>query len=1161
MAEQLKNDQMDTKKGQSPSPQAVIPNSTNSTSISTSFSQQNDTSPRSNSGSSSSHYNAIKKRNRISFVCQECRKAKTKCDKEKPYCTRCVKQNIKCIYDVAEQPAPRIPSKDAKISRLEKDVEYWKNKAMKLLNEKELETTSLKNRTTASPSFFSASTSSTAFPESKKRNIDQLVTVEDQTDKNDDPKDTKKINNNKKSFVPVSPGSSSSIHNGNIDNHTRVNLYRNNPTMIMSKVMKREVKPLSENYIIIQDKFVSTLISSVFLDPSKNAMIPALTANANISRTQPGVTNNVLKLKEMLIKQCQNDAQKMRVNDFTDRILQNTNSTKNLKVGMILSMLYNTVGHQQLEDHCSKDGEYSELLKNFIKEFEQLLPPFNIIQRYKSHFIEYVYPNLPFLEQEMFENSISQTVLPDPHNPNKVKLNLGHNQLRSKLENLCLLLVILKLSFISLKLVEDSSQLGNLYLTKDMLEKYPISNDSILLAQRCLASENWCACTNENIITCLLYIWSFFVFSPEEGDFFLEHPTDVIGSMIMMLATSIGLHRDPSDFPQLHDSTLSNQRILNHRRMLWIGIVTICCFESSLKGRHSVSSFSLMDLFIDVHDPNAIDKYIARVKKEAHPSMDSKLISIHEYSFKRAQLALFLSDLDDLTMTYKGDFPLADVENLRDKISDFIEVNFPIVDLDKYMENKNTDINISLLSSINSTAVHSRIMFKLMMLRTSAALFLHFESKLAKDKTLLPYYYRYFTKTCTYALSLIRDFNKFFKGEYNTALSPLTSYNITKFIQLALPSTIFSLLGIILRISLGGNMLFSQYQEYPNKQDFVKLDEINKKIENLNSLHKELEIALENIHSLASEYLRFTFFSVFKMLALCDVIIQRMRKGELWLGIFGMVHTNQIHARIVKTLTMTIGFEVDKKDKLIDDLKMKNYIVDFTMDDITELRQKILYESEGIERYQRKQKPTNMDNTMISTNQSSQVSLNPPQTTMPLQQQQETPMNNNSPSFTLGLIPSSGLDNQNNDNNGFSSIAYNWNSSLGNLQKLSSAAIMTQNMNNNNNNNNNKNTTINGFESSGPNTGMGNTPTPGPIPIQGTIPISGPYINGGVPNGRNSMQTTPGPNIPLQSVPQVQPLQSQPQQQGTQVPQADFPGFFGGLDLFDYDFLFGNEFT
>ncbi|CAI4054435.1 oleate-activated transcription factor OAF1 SKDI_01G0160 [Saccharomyces kudriavzevii IFO 1802] len=984
-----------------------------------------------------------RKRNRISFVCQACRKSKTKCDREKPECGRCIKHGLKCVYDVSKQPAPRIPSKDAIISRLEKDMHYWKDKAMKLLTEREM---SESGKRSASPTHTNAGSPGTK----KLHKMENLYEPDVEEDSNTDESDIE------------------------------INLYRSHPTMIMSKVMKREVKPLSENYIIIQDCFLKMLVTSVFLDTSKNTMIPALTANANITRAQPSVANNLLKLKEMLIRQCQTDDEKNRVNEFTDRILQNTNSNRNLKIGMLLSMLYNSVGHQYLEDHCPQGGEYSDLLKSLITECEAILPSYEIIECYKNHFYEYVYPSLPFVELEIFEESLSQTIFPDGNDPSRVKIRMGSTHLRSKVENLSILLVILKLSYMSIRFSDHKTADSSFYLSKEIIDKYPIPNDFILLSQRCLASENWCACANENIISCLLYIWSFFAFSPEEGDFFLEHPTDVISSLIMMLSTSIGLHRDPSDFPQLISPSTSDKRTLNHRRILWLSIVTVCSFEASLKGRHSVSPISLMALFLNIKDPDSLTVYMNRVKSDLSDLDNDKLLRVHEFTFKRAQMALLLSDLDNLTMTYYGSFHLHSIEFIREKIEIFVEENFPIVPLKSVAQDESelddADVisEMNLLSSENSSSFHSRIMNKLLMLRTSMAIFLHFESLITKDKKIFPFYKRYFMVSCMDALSLINYFNKFFNGEYRHAISSLTSFNVTKFIQLALSSTIFSLLGIILRIGLAIYMIYSEIQKLSETTD-PKIKKLNAKVEKFSSLQRDLESVLEGIYCSASEHLRFTYFPVFKMLALFDVIVQRMRKGELWHGIFAMIQMEQLHSRIIKTLSITLGVKLDKKDRLLEELMAGNHVANFDIEDIDEMNQSIKKEIQ------------------ISSG------LKPPVNTIDII---------NGESFGNPIIPQT------------------WSSSLDNLEKLSSAAPVNQNMDYH--------------------TGLQQGPLPDGSKEQ--TPMTG--IN----SLNNSINATPMVD----------------NSSGSQLPngfdrgQANntpFPGYFGGLDLFDYDFLFGNDFA
>lgn len=974
----------------------------------------------------------IRKRNRISFVCQACRRSKTRCDREKPECTRCKKLEIKCVYDVAKQSAPRIPSKDATISRLQKDVDYWKNKAMKLMQETEGNDRMKFNGELSDSS--SDHDDSEEYGKMKKRIKLEKNTIDDQED------------------------------------NLEVNLYRTHPTLIVSRVMKREVKPLSENYLFIQDKFLTSLIASIFLDPSKNTMIPALTANANVTRAQPSVRTHALKLKEALLSQCHTESQRTRVNEFTERILQNANSSKNLKNGMILSMLYKTLGHQFLEDHCQTNGEYSDVLKTFITEIENLLPPFKIIEIYKRHFYQYIYPALPFLEKDMFEETLSEILFKDPNNPDKIKLELGNKHLRMKIENLSILLVILKLSFISLNFAEDNVQHSSQDVDKSLLERYPISNDFVLLAQKCLDSENWCACANENIIACVLYVWAFFVFSPEEGDLFLEHPTDVISSLVMMLATSIGLHRDPTDFPQLK-SSISDSRFLNHRRILWLSVVTVCSFESSLKGRHSVSSVSLMALFLDIKSPNADEVYMNRVKADLVNSPSSEgVLKLHMHSLRRVRLVLLLSDLDVITMTYRGAFRLSNLETLRKQIENYTKEYFSIKNLTL---NPDPHLSRTVLLTMNSTALHTQIFGRLLLLRASMALFLHFESDCLEDSSKLTYYFKYFQTSCIDSLMLMGYMNKFFRGDYSASLSSSTNYNVTKVIQLSFSSTLFSVLGILMRVGFATHSLYSQSQEMINGNRQEDLAEINSKMEILGVLQRDLEVALETTYKSASEHLRFTYFPIFKLLALFDVVVENMRKGELLLGIFKVSRMEKIHSKIVKMLNLTLGVKLDKRDALVSDLKANNHIVNFSVAELNSLSQTVHSLMSDID-----EATFNKDITSIDSAQG-QNGLN-------------------------GL------------NGKF------WNPSMDNLAKLSTAMAFSQNLDYNQSNGNDI-----------PNNNSVSSPTFSPF----TDRV-------GVSDARTVAGST-----------------SSETDSNKDGAAADYAGFFGGLDLFDYDFLFGNEFS
>ncbi|CAD1779402.1 similar to Saccharomyces cerevisiae YAL051W OAF1 Oleate-activated transcription factor, acts alone and as a heterodimer with Pip2p [Maudiozyma barnettii] len=1092
-----------------------------------------------NSESGDSHdsdHNGIKKRNRISFVCQTCRKSKTKCDREKPECGRCKKMGIKCIYDVSKQVPPRIPSKDATIARLQKDVNYWKDKAMRLMNEQGIDST-----------------------DQIDNELLQSTTNDLENSKNDSSSSNNNDNNSnndrKRSLsISVDPNVKRS-HIRRLKD-IQINLYKNHSTLIFSKVMKQDVKPLSENFVIIQDKFVSSLIASVFIHPSRYSMIPALTANANISRAQPSVRSNIVKLKEILMNKYKDPFQRSKINEFTDRILQSANSSRNLKIGMILSMLYNTVGHEYLEDHCLKPGEYSDLLQNFITEFEKILPPKEIVDRYKAHFYEYVHPNLPFLDIDMFEETISETVIRDPNDDTKIKINLGNTHLRYKLENLSILLVLIKLSYISYSFCDvEVRGFPSQYLSNDIVNSYPVSNDVILLAQRCLASENWCACTNENIITCLLYIWSFFAFSPEEGDFFLEHPTDVISSLIMMLSTSIGLHRDPYDFPQLRDQSLSDKRILNQRRLLWISVVGVCSFESTLKGRHPILSMDLVSSFMDIRSPDFSKNYIERVRKdldydflrkctnnneELLKNKVHRILSIHEFTLIRAQFSILLSDLDNLTLSYNNSFSLECIELSREKIENFIEESLPLIDfreistesVNKNHEPNNIDSDpsniplsreeqerryiekLNFYSFKNSNALQTRLMNMLMMLRTSEAIFLHFELKVGEDKEkYFPYYYEYLVRSCKDSLTLIKMFNDFFTDKYKHYLLPSSYYNVRKILQLALPTTIFSTLGIILRVNLACNELYAKCQEMTNAKTLYDTDlfrELNRKLEVISILQKDLEMAIEFIYIFSSENLRFRYFSVFKMFALFDVIVQRMRKGELWQGILKLPNADNLHSKIVKTLRMTLGVELNKKQQLIQELDKRNHIGEIPLDDLVELCKTVK------EIYNVIPRPPQEE----VDHQATKVKKEDETNSMNVGVSNETKISDFQMGNDKNVIPGE------RSHSPYSKIP-----TSDNLHMLSSAASISNSLN------------IDPSTFDQKSTNFNNTPN----------------NNGIIQNGSSSEINKDKSDTPSQS---NNSLASQ-FVQSTKGPSVngnyEFSGFLGGLDLFDYDFLFGSD--
>lgn len=73
------------------------------------------------------------------------------------------------------------------------------------------------------------------------------------------------------------------------------------------------------------------------------------------------------------------------------------------------------------------------------------------------------------------------------------------------------------------------------------------------------------------------------------------------------------------------------------------------------------------------------------------------------------------------------------------------------------------------------------------------------------------------------------------------------------------------------------------------------------------------------------------------MLTLFDVFIQRLRKGQLFSGLFIKVEKDQTTKKIATMLELTLGISLDKSDHLIDRLKGKNPTVNFDLKQLNQI--------------------------------------------------------------------------------------------------------------------------------------------------------------------------------------------------------------------------------
>lgn len=974
-----------------------------------------------------------KKRNRLSYVCQACRRSKTKCDKSKPQCIRCYKLNITCIYDTINQIPPKNLTNEKRIKSLENELDYWQKKTKFLLQEQELhlknkrrfsvmyngknnnttdknmnESNSNKantffwtnnsspsnspndnfdNNTGNHKSYLNKTTSQDPLDDTneKKRRLLKIANLvidspspnnqinymnnNDIMNINQNLKNNNNNDNNNTNSIGVDSISNSNNFNENNnynissietcldtiysnDNFFKlnINLCQHNPRLIMSKVMKKEVNPLSGNYLMINDSFFASLLLSLFVKSkgnkycNLNVLITVLSSEISISKTQSSIVDSVLKLKNVVLNQNLHRKQIIinRINLFFDRLLNNNDERKTIEMNKILNSmipkindLNDTYSESNIfEDFLNDNEKYSKILQDFINDLEDVLPPLSVILQYKQHFMENIYVLLPYFDIETFNDSIMDTLTIDPNNIQRCKINLKKFNIRQKLENVVILLLIVKISYMTLILINDGESLGNInsHVTVDILHQYPIGNEIMVFALRLLIAENWTACPNENILTILMYIWSYYVFSPDEGEIFMETGTHGISNTIIMLASAIGLHRDPLDYSQVME--YKDKRIINQRRLLWLSVISMTAFESALNG-FRVPTKNLLESFININDIESYDKYISRILKDIPVDSRTREFTkdLHDMVLRRTMLSLLHQKINRLTMTYSKSVSLWEIEESLAALDKFEhETELSIKTRQKIDFNGSNSSQEDMISQLSIVIARptllfvTKIMNKILQVRTSYAIMIFFEDKCVNDKSYLNHFYRYFKLTIKFNLDLIKLYEKYYydtrHDENYKRLSKLNKYYISKFLQLGLPTAMFTILVIITRLELSQSVLMTENEHIEAKTNDDKsnfsIDKVNfsndkgnndnlKKIEILERLSNLLKPILKKMSKTANTNLKFLYFSTFKILSIYELLIAKIQNRELCYEFFDKLKLNEMDPRMAKFLKMSFN--------------------------------------------------------------------------------------------------------------------------------------------------------------------------------------------------------------------------------------------------------------
>ncbi|CAH2352908.1 multidrug resistance regulator 1 [[Candida] railenensis] len=226
------------------------------------------------------------------------------------------------------------------------------------------------------------------------------------------------------------------------------------------------------------------------------------------------------------------------------------------------------------------DRKIDQELK-LIEKIQVMLPEKRIIWILIHKYFAVVYPFLPIIDEFNFVKEMSRILGPeekkeDYSNKECDKFEL---QVEKRLDfaNLGILLIMLRITYLSLFTNRSSLNEQNLNSTDTsakatelkLLLTNPISMDIVYLAQLCLDQFSLMQQSNLEVLKCSLFMRFYHKFAPEEGDGLDGGDSQISTGMLVRMAYSLGINREPDNYPEI----LQNPRENNITRKLWGSLV------------------------------------------------------------------------------------------------------------------------------------------------------------------------------------------------------------------------------------------------------------------------------------------------------------------------------------------------------------------------------------------------------------------------------------------------------------------------------------------------------------------------------------------------------------------------------------------------------------
>ncbi|KAG7660579.1 uncharacterized protein J8A68_005845 [[Candida] subhashii] len=205
-----------------------------------------------------------------------------------------------------------------------------------------------------------------------------------------------------------------------------------------------------------------------------------------------------------------------------------------------------------------------------VEKIQLVLPKRRAVWLLYKRFYTHLYAAFPFLDEVIFKEQIQKLIGYENHQdiPTMVKV-----EKRLDFAYLGILLLILRFSYLSLFSNEAKVNEANLKTTdpspKAQQLKYllnnPVNIDVVDVAQSCLDQFSLMRSINMTIMQLALYTRLYHQYSPEDGDGINGGDAQVFNAILIQMAYTLGLHREPDMFPD----ACNDEKVNNLGRKIW----------------------------------------------------------------------------------------------------------------------------------------------------------------------------------------------------------------------------------------------------------------------------------------------------------------------------------------------------------------------------------------------------------------------------------------------------------------------------------------------------------------------------------------------------------------------------------------------------------------